>query len=733
MMLYSVQLYFRRRFLLMQVLLQGTRVRFTPWPIFLLFWTVTPVKSSSADELPSLRDRVITAAADVLKAKARLSVLEEIESQLLKEAETAAESPKERQRPGEPDFLIPEQILKDIQRLLETTHNSWQKALTTLADAAHKQQEDALANWKQTIKASDELSAELTDSALRYGVNLEVGANQLWDVFLIVAPWGCLVVFVGLLMGLHEARRQLRRKLRANRSLATVVIASVLLLFASCTDTASPPTHPNANLAIELTRLREEEVRLSTELSQLQTSIRQLEETLDTRREEILTATIKRLIHPTFIQTSEEFSEKLTKMDSQAGQILRDILVTSRLTELVSENALRVVEDLELKQNRLFHYLATRSKLRYARIGFCGFFTILAFVPLAIVRTNLRKESDRDAEQCPRCLASGELELKTSIKSDPRYPDPQYLECLSCGYEFRESYRKLPRLCFPTVGIRGSGKTHWLVTAYDMIKNKNIPVDAVIQKAPSLADEEFDKMIEMVLEAHQGTHATVQYDIENLPAPLTFYVQDSDRLGVSAAILNLFDFSGELMDRRIATDLLRRRVLLMDGFILFLDPTQISKQGRSTQSVEDQIRALTHFNEELRDIRGLDLGEHLTTPVAVCVSKIDLLVSRNPLGGQAMSFIRELRASGEGMITIDAIRHRSKLLEQLLPTIFPGWDVRRSLKEYFGGRFLFFPLTPVGIEESELGIEDLDQRTFAPFGILEPILWLLHMHGYKIF
>jgi hypothetical protein len=57
----------------------------------------------------------------------------------------------------------------------------------------------------------------------------------------------------------------------------------------------------------------------------------------------------------------------------------------------------------------------------------------------------------------------------------------------------------------------------------------------------------------------------------------------------------------------------------------------------------------------------------------------------------------------------------------------------RTLTEHFGGRFQFFPLTPVGLEEGELGQNDLTRRTFSPVGVLEPILWLMHMHGFNVF
>jgi hypothetical protein len=65
--------------------------------------------------------------------------------------------------------------------------------------------------------------------------------------------------------------------------------------------------------------------------------------------------------------------------------------------------------------------------------------------------------------------------------------------------------------------------------------------------------------------------------------------------------------------------------------------------------------------------------------------------------------------------------------------MFQGWDVRQILDQRFKGQYLFFPLTPVNIEPSELGIKRLADRSFHPFGVLDPILWLLHMHGYCIF
>jgi hypothetical protein len=165
---------------------------------------------------------------------------------------------------------------------------------------------------------------------------------------------------------------------------------------------------------------------------------------------------------------------------------------------------------------------------------------------------------------------------------------------------------------------------------------------------------------------------------------------------------------------------------------LFLDPTQVQGLG-GRYHLDAQIQALAAFHEEMREMRGLDVGTVIRVPVAVCISKLDLLTRYSPLSGGARKWLRSVRTSLARPVTLAEIRHRSELCEQVLPLLFPGWKLVRALEDNFGASFMFFPMTPVGLEEDELGVEDLAQRTFAPVGILEPILWLLYMHGFCVF
>jgi hypothetical protein len=191
------------------------------------------------------------------------------------------------------------------------------------------------------------------------------------------------------------------------------------------------------------------------------------------------------------------------------------------------------------------------------------------------------------------------------------------------------------------------------------------------------------------------------------------------------------------MKRNVYKDVLRRRALNMDGFLLFLDPAQVDERSHTGQRIRAQIDAVRRFNDELRRERGLGAGDTLQVPVAVCISKLDLLTTMNPMENRARKWVAELRKTFADRATLATVHKRSELCERVLSVMFPGWDVQRSLAETFGGRYLFFPVAPVGLEDEVLGKNDPNRGEIVcssdPFGVIEPVLWLLHMHGYCVF
>ena len=283
--------------------------------------------------------------------------------------------------------------------------------------------------------------------------------------------------------------------------------------------------------------------------------------------------------------------------------------------------------------------------------------------------------------------------------------------CNACEYEIRENYVRQNRLCFPTVGIRASGKTHWLLMLYDQIKNSNIPVASAIRKIPSREDQRFDELVQRLLlrRRARSTDCLRPPLPADVPRPRR---RSARREQVDGQPLRLLRRNAEL--RRSTPNEFRRRALLCEGFTLFLDPTQVS-EGSSPRRSRTRSRRLAQFAEEMHAIRGLPAENPIDLPIAVCVSKIDLLVTRNPMGTQAIPLVTALRETltQESRPVADP-RAFAALRRAILPQMFPGWNVERSLRENFGGRYMFFPMSAVGLEEAELGVEDLSPANDRP-------------------
>jgi DNA-directed RNA polymerase subunit M/transcription elongation factor TFIIS len=433
-------------------------------------------------------------------------------------------------------------------------------------------------------------------------------------------------------------------------------------------------------------------------------------------------------------------AEQELEVLAKARETLFQAKVAERMAQAAEEERTALEADLTA-------LAALRSSNRWHSLGFLGLrilaatlLGVLALSPLIRSRRKRVKEREAAAETCPRCLAQGKLVEQPSALKDDRYTEARIVECRACEYRFRETSPGEARLCFPTVGVRSSGKTHMLATAYAAAKKGQTRTTARMVPAPSLGDERFNVYIELVLKQRGTAGATVHGQrAEDMPYPILFSATDTDRLGSNSVMVNLFDYSGEMMGESLDVGLLRRRAVLMDGFLLFLDPTQMygdTQDGEATLSIEDQLKALSDFAHDLEAGRKLKPGTRLDVPVAVCISKFDRVATHSPMGGQALPFLDHLRTAlnPPGPANLELLKARSETVEQMLPFMLPGIDLGKILREHFGGRFLFFPTSDRGFAASAPGwkSESAYRPTPVPFGVVEPILWLLHMHGYEM-
>ena len=410
---------------------------------------------------------------------------------------------------------------------------------------------------------------------------------------------------------------------------------------------------------------------------------------------------------------TEKEKKHVAEAEARAEKIqksFRELRISARITAGALKEAEQTEKELASEQSGLDGFVVgtreTAFRQGLIRIGASLLFILGAVVPFSLVRRRRRRERIEQSRKCPRCLNKDTLEFVTPT-SDREFDEGQTMfrlkECNYCRYEIRENYIDENRLCFPTVGIRSSGKTHWLLMLYDQIKNSNIPVASAIRKIPSREDQRFDELVQRLLYAGGHLDPTVY----GLPHPLTFHVNDADRHGANKSMVNLFDYSGEMRRFEIDTDEFRRRALLCEGFTLFLDPTQASEGIAGL--IASQIDCLSKFAEEMHAIRGLP-AEVPDRPADRRLrfqdrSAGEQELDEHPGHSAGHRAARDDDQKGQPLAHPRALQ----LCAMAMTQMFPGWNVERSLRENFGGRYMFFPMSAVGLEEAELGVEDLSE------------------------
>ncbi len=693
----------------------------------------TPDQAGSS----KLEQELVALALDLLRAEA-------LSDELKDEGRVLSTEPPASDATGARLFRAPENVWKNAFPDQGPKDGQGDGVLEHLAGVQReidKYQKDATRAW---TSASVQILEQRKNRARTEGIiGWRMGSSAPgWGLSAALLGMGVLAVVGGLVLFAHENRDRIRWRLRALGSRpSSISIAIVLLLAAACSAWSGPGEE-----AVPPAAKVEARVGMSALVVELAAERDQLKEQVDEKQQanaalaDRLAADLARVRHARAAHSlkpetdgQKKIVEQSEALEGLVQQRFREIRVSARIALRALAGSEKALKELKEDQSELEAFVVgSRGTARgqsIVRIGASTAFMLAAVVPLALVRSRRRRERNEQSRKCPRCLNKDTLDF-VAASSDHEFDEGHTMfrlkVCNACDYEIRENYVQENRLCFPTVGIPSSGKTHWLLMLYDQIKNSNIPVASTIRKIPSREDQRFDELVQRLLYAGGRLDPTVY----GLPHPLTFHVNDADRNGANKSMVNVFDYSGEMRRFEIDTDEFRRRALLCEGFTLFLDPTQATEG--SAGLIASQIDCLSKFAEEMHAIRGLAAEFPIDLPIAVCVSKMDLLVSRSSMSTQAIPLVTALRQSMTRRVDLPLIHERSQLCAAALAQMFPGWNVERSLRENFGGRYMFFPMSAVGLEEAELGIEDLGKRTIAPCGMIEPLLWLLHMHGYCV-
>ena len=637
------------------------------------------------------------------------------------------------------NFQDPSAILKELGRVLTEDYDAVRNRLLTLTDKAKAKRKDLQKDWTDVIQQRVAFRQFAEKQQAAYGFDFESGSSAGFEpntIDAVLVAWAAFVVVVAIRLRRKEMRLSIRQAQRA----AAVCLLVGMIGLPGCGGPAGADSRPWAV---------REEADLTTNLSAAQEKANTAQTTADKKWQDAVEGWSKLVAAP-----GDPVAGNVQHSEMDLRDRLRSIAVGAKLTDRLAKDVEDQLQQLTDEKAKLDSMVAGA---RWRMVGFTVGRMAIAIVlfgfsiwPFWSARRARRRRIRVASRTCPRCFRLNTLKIeRTASESASKYrakkkktadeeepvEDAADIEdgeavCGKCQLRIRKSYLTVPRLCFPTVGIRSSGKTHMLVTAYDRIRKRTAPTVAVMQPAPSGGDVDrrFAQLIDEILHRRGEAGAT---DLV-LPDPVLLHLKDTDAAGGNPALVNLFDYSGELINPEVDVNQLKDTAVRMDGFMLFLDPTQLS----GDVTLDSQLANLDEFLNHMRRKRGVAVGKAIPVPVAVCIPKFDLLITDNPIGGQSVQYIRELLENlspPPRQVTPDVIRERSELVEQMLPMMFPGADIRGVIEGYFGKQLMFFPLSSVSLFEHELGQKDMRRRTMVPFGTAEPIMWLLYMHGYEVF
>lgn len=374
--------------------------------------------------------------------------------------------------------------------------------------------------------------------------------------------------------------------------------------------------------------------------------------------------------------------------------------------------------------------LARLGRLKLAVKGGVGIVLSVLVVGLGVwLLAGIQRRDHKSKYTCPMCLGFHTLELDAYGSGSGIGGDMPTLRCHGkigrdedCPYTTRPFYQKMDKLYFPTLGIVQGGKTHCVAMVYRELNAGRYAQDAHFEKVESPSSEQFDGIVRKIIEHRINPEANPPI----VPYPLIFNFCDNDPYGKSSVLVNVFDYSGEVTEGALATlnEAQRQRALRADGYLFFLDPTAPR---------DKQEKGLDAFRRHVREIGNVPANRSIRAPVALCVSKIDLLTKVAPdFVDHFHDELMRIDSTGQ-KLSLKIIEERSKLAEELRDRIWTGWDIGRLIDDLFGGRYMFFPLTPVSLDVPDnVDPLDLKNRAIDPFGIVEPLVWLLHMNGYPI-
>jgi hypothetical protein len=300
--------------------------------------------------------------------------------------------------------------------------------------------------------------------------------------------------------------------------------------------------------------------------------------------------------------------------------------------------------------------------------------------------------------------------------------------CPSCHSNLPQRFTEAAARTMALIGTRASGKSHFIAVALHELEHRVGPkFGGSLMLLDDATRDRVDNVLMPRLYGEQGVlEATESAAADHrVREPLVSRLTLGRAKDATHSNLVFFDAAGEDLQSLSVLEREARYVTQSDGLILLIDPLQISAVrdefdgGSELPPVTaDPYTMLGRLAALLREARGIPSGKPIGVPLAIALSKSDMLRGLLPEGHLLFN------ASANGrLFDPDAVRNLS---EQLRADV-AGWLGERFdtfVKTEFP-QAAYFAVSALG----ENPVEGHLRNGVAPRRVEDPILWLLSTWG----
>lgn len=309
--------------------------------------------------------------------------------------------------------------------------------------------------------------------------------------------------------------------------------------------------------------------------------------------------------------------------------------------------------------------------------------------------------------------------------------------CPVCHNPIPHSAEEGSDTIFTVLGPRGAGKSHYVAVLIDQLRNPfSAEFGSTLTPASDRTTVKYrNEYYKRLFEEGRTLPSATPYDDERAARdPLIYYLRLDKGKPPRSCTLAFFDTAGEDLDSVERVDALNigSFVAAASGIIYLVDPLQIPYVNARI-NVEDKPDAspdvgdrLGYIADILRSRKGLRPGDRIDVPLAVVLTKADVLMK-----GPEDDEEEEVLLGPESSVRV--MRRRGTYDERNFDEV--GAEVEEYLRRTVSEGFIqavdrfskheYFAVSALGSSPSGEAIP----RGIAPFRVEDPLIWLLNTCG----